>query len=180
MPQACGNGIVQHNHYSNLAVTLLADLANHPPESVSELVRRCEEGGFVAAPTHQADLPSVLAFIEEWHRVAETADPSERSRLLNTMMAEAATYPRITDHDGHWHLHHRDDGVTLAHALKAWGSVGTATHLVTRGMSTLGVCEAEGCSTVYADTSRAGTRRYCSSACANRQAVRRHRARSRA
>jgi predicted RNA-binding Zn ribbon-like protein len=171
---------VRHNHYSDLAVTLLADLANRPPGSVAELVRRCEDGGFVAAPTHRADLPSVRAFIEEWRHVAVTTDPSERSRLLNAMMADAATYPRMTDHDGHWHLHHRDDGVTLAHALKAWGSVGTATHLVTRGMSTLGECEADDCARIYADTSRAGTRRFCSPACANRQAVRRHRARNRA
>jgi hypothetical protein len=170
---------VRHNHYSDLAVTLLADLANDPPASVAELVRRCEDGGFVAAPTHRADLPSVLAFIDEWRGVAETSDPRERSRLLNAMMAEAATYPRITDHDGHWHLHHRDDGVTLAHALKAWGSVGTATHLVTRGMGTLGRCAAAECSVIYADVSRAGTRRFCSPACANREAVRRHRARRR-
>jgi len=170
---------VRHNHYSDIAVTLLADLANHPPASVAELVRRCEDGGFIAAPTHRADLGSVLGFIEEWRHVADTTDPSERSRLLNAMMADAATHPRLTDHDGHWHLHHRDDGVTLAHALKAWGSVGTATHLVTRGMDALGRCEADGCAVIYADTSRAGTQRFCSPACANRQAVRRHRARRR-
>jgi predicted RNA-binding Zn ribbon-like protein len=170
---------MQHNHYSDLAVTLLADLANNPPTSVSDLVRRCEEGGFVAAPTHRADLPSVRVFIDEWARIAETADPQERSRLLNAMMAEAATYPRLTNHDGHWHLHHRDDGVTLAHALKAWGSVGTAAHLVARGMTALGRCEADDCTLIFADTSRAGTRRFCSPACANRSAVRRHRARHR-
>jgi predicted RNA-binding Zn ribbon-like protein len=96
------------------------------------------------------------------------------------MMAAAATHPRLTDHDGHWHLHHRDDRATLAHALKAWGSVATATHLVTRGMGALGRCGAEDCTLLYADTSRAGTRRYCSPACANRSAVRRHRARGRA
>jgi predicted RNA-binding Zn ribbon-like protein len=171
---------VRHNRYSDLAVTLLADLANEPPRSVAELVRRCEEGGFVAAPTHRADLASVRAFIDEWAHLADTAEPWERSRLLNAMMAEAATYPRMTNHDGHWHLHHRDDGVTLAHALKAWGSVATATHLVTRGMTALGRCEADDCSRIYADVSRAGTRRFCSPACANRSAVRRHRARQRA
>ena len=171
---------MRHNHDSDLAVTLLADLANNPPRSVAELVRRCEEGGFVAAPTHRADLASVHAFIEEWARMAETTDPAMRSALLNTMMAEAATYPRMTNHDGHWHLHHRDDGVTLAHALKAWGSVATATHLVTRGMGALDRCHADDCSLIYADTSRAGTRRFCTPACANRSAVRRHRARQRA
>jgi predicted RNA-binding Zn ribbon-like protein len=170
---------VHHNHYSDLAVTLLADLANNPPRTVAELVRRCEDGGFVAAPTHRADLPSVRVFIDEWAQVAQTIDPEERSRLLNAMMAEATTYPRLTNHDGHWHLHHRDDGATLAHALKAWGSVATATHLVTRGMGALGRCQADDCTRIYADVSRAGTRRFCSPACANRQAVRRHRARHR-
>lgn len=179
MTGACGNAIVRHNPYTDLAVVLLADLVNRPPRTVAELVRRCEAGGFVAAPTHRADLPAVLEFLEEWRHVAATTDPVERSRLLNAMMADAATYPRLTDHDGHWHLHHRDDGVTLAHALKAWGSVATATHLATRGMGTLATCSADGCTTIYADTSRAGTRRFCSPACANREAVRRHRARMR-
>jgi predicted RNA-binding Zn ribbon-like protein len=48
------------------------------------------------------------------------------------------------------------------------------------GISRHGGCAAEGCSKVFADTSRNAARRYCSSACANRSAVAAHRARVRA
>jgi predicted RNA-binding Zn ribbon-like protein len=54
-------------------------------------------------------------------------------------------------------------------------TVGTALHLTGLGMDRLGRCAAEGCSRIYADTSRNGRQRFCSPACANRAAVRRHR-----
>ncbi len=39
-------------------------------------------------------------------------------------------------------------------------------------------CETTECGTAFADTSRTGRQRYCSLRCANRDAVRRHRARA--
>ncbi|MFI6739443.1 CGNR zinc finger domain-containing protein [Nonomuraea sp. NPDC050451] len=50
-------------------------------------------------------------------------------------------------------------------------------HLVSRGMDRLGRCAASGCETIFADTSRTARQRYCSQPGANRDAVRRHRAR---
>nr|BFE82193.1 hypothetical protein GCM10020093_047940 [Planobispora longispora] len=60
--------------------------------------------------------------------------------------------------------------------LSALISVGTALHLVGRGMHRLRRCAAGECATIFADTSRTGRQRYCSQRCANRDAVRRHRA----
>jgi len=98
--------------------------------------------------------------------------------LLNAQMARVAAYPRLTDHDGEgWHLHYRDGDEALPRVLSAVISVGTSLHLVTRGMSRLGRCAAEPCRNVVVDVTRNGRQRYCSVRCANRAAVRRHRAR---
>ncbi|MEV6212989.1 CGNR zinc finger domain-containing protein [Kitasatospora sp. NPDC051914] len=56
-------------------------------------------------------------------------------------------------------------------------AVGTAQHLVGRGMHRPRRCAVAECTTIFADTSRTGRQRYCSQRCANRDAVRRHRAR---
>lgn len=94
-------------------------------------------------------------------------------------MAAAAAYPRLTDHDGEgWHLHYRDVGRSMPDALAAVISVGTALHLATRGMHRLARCAATPCARVVVDVTRNGRQRYCSTRCANRAAVRRHRSRA--
>jgi predicted RNA-binding Zn ribbon-like protein len=100
-------------------------------------------------------------------------------------MATATAYPRLTDHNGEgWHLHYRDANAdTLPQVLFAVISVGTALHLTTRGMHRLGRCAAgrdaaDSCTNVVVDITRTGRQRYCSVRCANRAAVRRHRARA--
>jgi predicted RNA-binding Zn ribbon-like protein len=171
---------VQHNPYGEDAVRLMVNLANRRPAGVPELVRRCRAAGLLVEEpaARDADMTAVHAFIDRWCDVVDATDERRRAELVNQMMAEAATHPRMTDHDGHWHLHFRDVGVPLHQQLRAWGSVGTALHLTGRGITRLGRCAVDDCTTIYADTSRTGRQRYCSTRCANRDAVRRHRARS--
>ncbi|GIH23509.1 hypothetical protein Aph01nite_18190 [Acrocarpospora phusangensis] len=64
----------------------------------------------------------------------------------------------------------------LGAVLFALISVSTALHLLGRGMHRLGRCAVPECTVIFADTSRTGRQRYCSQPCANRDAVRRHRA----
>ncbi|MCW3814328.1 CGNR zinc finger domain-containing protein [Micromonospora sp. DR5-3] len=168
------------NPYGADPVRLAVDLANQPPRSVPELARRCQAAGVVMdMPVRDDDLAVALRLVEEWSEIVDATSADERAVLLNRMLASASTYPRLTNHaDGPWHLHYRDDGVPLSAVLRALISVGTALHLTSRGMDRLGRCALDGCQTIYADLSRTGRQRYCSPRCANRDAVRRHRARS--
>ncbi len=166
------------NPYGRDPVLLAADLVNAPPSSTGELVARCLAAGVTRDwDPVGADLPTVLDFLRRWEGVVDAEPGAERARLLNALLAESTGPPRLTDHDGHWHLHHRDDGLGLAGVLRALLATGTATHLATRGMDRLGRCAAEGCDRVYADVSRNGRQRYCSARCGNTDAVRRHRGR---
>lgn len=168
------------NPYGTYAVQLGVDLYNTPPESAAELGRRCVDGGLVVdtEPT-DADLADAMQFLREWATVVDATTDEARADILNGMLARASAYPRPTDHAGDgWHMHYRDPNIPLGAVIRALVSVGTALHLTTRGMTRLGRCAAEGCSNIFADVSRTGRQRYCGTACSNRDAVRRHRARA--
>lgn len=178
MSPLCCNALVQLNPYGQDAVRLAVDLANDPPSSLDDLVDRCRPAGVaLGMPVGEADLRATLALVDQWCLVVDAAGDDERADLLNALLAEAATHPRLVDHDSDgWHLHYRDDGVSLSQVLRTLVSVGTALHLAGRGMHRIGRCALSDCHRVYADTSRTGRQRYCSPGCANRAGVRRHRA----
>jgi len=171
------------NPYGEYAVLLAASLADDWPESRSGIVDRTRTFGmtmdFPEAPT---DHHRTRTVIDRWLDVVDAGTPDARAAKLNALMKQATAYPRLTDHDGEgWHLHYRDDGQTLPEVLLAVISVGTALHLTTRGMNRLSRCAAgsapgDPCDHVVVDVTRNGRQRYCSVRCANRAAVRRHRA----
>lgn len=169
------------NPYGADAVRLATALANDPPATVPQLVARCQAAGLVVdMPVGPDDLVRTRAFLQEWLAVVDAAEPVERARRLNDLLRDASAYPRLTDHGGDgWHLHYRDPEIPLAAALRTLICVGTALHLTGRGMHRLGRCAAPGCGLVFADVSRTGRQRFCSPTCGTRDAVRRHRARTR-
>ncbi|ARF54002.1 CGNR zinc finger domain-containing protein [Streptomyces gilvosporeus] len=170
---------MQLNPYGRDLVRFVIDLTNTPPTCAEELAERCRAGGMLLEdPVTDTDLTEVLAFLARWAEVVDAATDARRAALLNELLAEFAEHPRLTDHGGGiWHIHYRDDDRTPAGVLCAVASVGTALHLTSLGMHRLGRCALADCRRAYADFSRAGRQRYCSPACANRDAVRRHRAR---
>lgn len=166
------------NPYGEDAVLLAVDLVDRPPQTADELTERCRGVGVeVDLPATTADLATTNDLLRRWLAVVDANPGDERATLLNVLLAESTAHPRLTDHDGHWHLHHRPDRLPLAEVLRALLATGTALHLAGRGMDRLGRCSAQDCGRVWADVSRSGRQRYCSPTCANRAAVRRHRAR---
>lgn len=159
-------------------VRLAVTLANDPPTTVAELAQLLDEHDLeVPSPTTE-DLASVFTLTAEWLTVVDATSDTDRAAALNLLLARYASYPRLTDHRGDgWHLHFREDAATTGRTVAVIVTVGTALHLVNRGMHRLGRCAAEGCDRAWADFSRPGTQRYCSARCANTSTARRHRAR---
>ncbi|MGO3151209.1 MAG: CGNR zinc finger domain-containing protein [Galactobacter sp.] len=173
------------NPYGEYAVLLAASMANEPPTTGAEVHHRMRERGMTMDfPAHTDDLETTRAVIHEWLAVVD-AEPESRALLLNDIMARAAAYPRLVNHnDEGWHLHYRDSDQSVAEVLRSVIGVGTALHLTTRGMHRLHRCEAgfhpgDPCDNVVVDVTRNGRQRFRSVRCANRDAVRRHRARQR-
>lgn len=167
------------NPYGEYAVLLAASLANDWPADREGIERRTRESGMTMTfPPAPDDHERTRTVVDEWLRIVDETDPDARAARLNAQMAAVTAYPRLTNHDGEgWHLHYRDSDESLPRVLAAVISVGTSLHLVTRGMTRLARCAAEPCDRVVVDVTRNGRQRYCSVRCANRAAVRRHRAR---
>jgi predicted RNA-binding Zn ribbon-like protein len=172
------------NPYGADAVLLAVNLALRPANTPEELAVRCEECGVENSLVRErrvtaADLATVRTALEEWLLVVDAQDEQTRVDLVNAMLAKYTEHPRLTNHAGDgWHMHYRSDDVPVGRLVATLISTGTALHLAGRGISRLGRCASDGCENVYADLSRTGRQRYCSPACANRDAVRRHRARA--
>ncbi|KNB50305.1 CGNR zinc finger domain-containing protein [Streptomyces caatingaensis] len=169
---------MQLNPYGEDPVRFVVELTNDPPSTAEELARRCREAGMAEQPFSEADLADVLEFLGRWAGVVDAESDARRVALLNALLADSTAHPRLTDHaGGGWHIHYRDDGLGPAGVLKSAACIGTALHLTGRGMRRLGRCALAECGRAFADFTRAGRQRYCSHGCANRDAVRRHRAR---
>ncbi|MEU6122245.1 CGNR zinc finger domain-containing protein [Streptomyces sp. NPDC047123] len=168
------------NPYGEDAVNLAADLANRRPADAEELAERCRAAGLtLERPVAVGDLARAREALDAWEAVVDATAEHERAERVNAMLARAAAHPRLTDHTGGgWHLHYREARQPLGALLFSLIAVGTALHLSGRGMHRLRRCAVTECVTIFADTSRTGRRRYCTQRCANRDAVRRHRARA--
>jgi predicted RNA-binding Zn ribbon-like protein len=89
---------------------------------------------------------------------------------VNGMLAATGAHPALERHDGEpWHIHfHAADEASLATGWAAGCATGLAIVLGGELYDRLGVCTAPHCDRVYVDTSRNGSRRFCSTACQNR------------
>jgi len=85
------------------------------------------------------------------------------------MLAETGARPQLDRHDGEpWHVHFHGAEESLAEGYAAGCATGLAIVLGSEARDRLGVCTAPRCDRVYVDTSRNGTRRFCSTSCQNR------------
>ena len=88
---------------------------------------------------------------------------------VNALLVRTGARPELERHDGEpWHLHFHAADNSLPNGWAAGCATGLAVVLGGELHDRLGVCTAPRCDRVYVDTSRNGTRRYCSTSCQNR------------
>ncbi|HEY2288110.1 MAG TPA: CGNR zinc finger domain-containing protein [Streptosporangiaceae bacterium] len=88
---------------------------------------------------------------------------------VNELLAATGARPALDRHDGEgWHLHFRGAADELVTGWAAGCATGLAVVVGSSLHGRLGVCSAQRCDRVYVDTSRNGSRRFCSTACQNR------------
>ncbi|MGI9005088.1 MAG: CGNR zinc finger domain-containing protein [Streptosporangiaceae bacterium] len=87
----------------------------------------------------------------------------------NALLRFTGARPRLDRHDDEpWHLHFHGADESLVTGWAAGCATGLAVVLGSDLYGRLGVCTAGRCDRVYVDTSRNGSRRFCSVACQNR------------
>ncbi|GAB3673388.1 CGNR zinc finger domain-containing protein [Saccharopolyspora tripterygii] len=108
-----------------------------------------------------------------------TTDRDRAAHLVNDMLTEADALPQLVRHGGEdWHLHAVGSGASVARRVTVEAAMAMVDLVRLDEMSRLSVCADENCEGVVLDLTRNRSRRFCSTACANRNAVAAYRARS--
>ncbi|QFZ20056.1 CGNR zinc finger domain-containing protein [Saccharothrix syringae] len=165
------------NPYGGAAAALAAALVNADPRATPEdLTRLLREHDY--KPLTGLDAAQARELTDWAARLSPVFDHRpDRVDLLNALLAETATKPYVSTHDGRApHLHFAPEDAPAPHRVRAFTAAGLA-HAVCEDPTRLGRCARPGCRTVYVDTSRNGRRRYCTTRCANRVHVADHRRR---
>lgn len=175
-------------HDTACALGTVVDLVNTSPDiagrdglpdlaAIEALVARREVSE--AGSLNVEDLAPMLRLRARLRAVFTVADDAAAVLLVNDLVADARTTPRLTDHDG-WplHIHYYAPGVRLAEHLAADCGMALAFVIAAGERSRLAVCAAPDCSRVLVDLSRNRSKRYCDSrTCGNRLHVAAYRAR---
>jgi predicted RNA-binding Zn ribbon-like protein len=128
-------------------------------------------GGHRSVTTSEADDfgPVALGLRAVFEAVA-AGDIDAAATRVNAMLDDTGARPALERHDGEpWHLHfHSADETSMVKGWQAGCATGLAIVLGGELYDRLGVCTAAHCDRVYVDTTRNGSRRFCSTACQNR------------
>ena len=132
-------------------------------------------------------LTTIEALQEFYMRFAYTgaaptaADLEHAVTLVNAILAEQGAVPQLTRHgDTDWHIHATTDDRPIHERILVETAMAMIDVIRADEMSRFGRCAAEDCDGVVIDLSRNRSRKYCSTACTNREAVAAYRARRRA
>ena len=109
-----------------------------------------------------------------------TADRDRAAELVNEMLVEADALPQLVRHDGlDWHIHAVPRDAPLDRRVVVETAMAMVDVIRTDELSRLSLCADDRCGGLVLDLSRNRSRRFCSSTCANRNAVAAYRARRR-
>jgi predicted RNA-binding Zn ribbon-like protein len=125
----------------------------------------------------RAELEAVRALRPVLRRLF-TAGRDEAVELVNRMLAEAGALPQLVRHEPFdWHLHAVSSDASLPTRVTVEVAMAMVDVIRADEMSRLGVCADDDCDGIVLDLSRNRSRRYCSTACGNRNSVAAYRAR---
>ena len=111
-------------------------------------------------------------------RALFTSDRDEAAEQVNAILAKAGALPQLVRHEPlDWHLHAVGPDSSLVTRIAVEAAMAMVDVIRQDEMSRLGVCADADCGGLVLDLSRNRSRRFCSTACGNRNAVAAYRAR---
>ncbi|GAA4241661.1 CGNR zinc finger domain-containing protein [Actinomadura meridiana] len=149
-------------------------------DSPDALRRILRDNGFFWREFRDADADELRHWGGTLHPFFTATSAEDAVTMLNGLMLRVPMHPHLSDHEPHGlHMHYAPPSSRLPDRFRATTLMNLAELVVEHGLGRTGVCAADDCHRVYADTSRAGRRRFCSEPCANRTNVAAFRARRR-
>ena len=131
--------------------------------------------------THRTEGPDELAGVRAARPVIHDLLVAERdaaAQMVNELLAESGTVPQLVRHGvWDWHLHGVAADAAPATKIVVDAAMAMIDVIRENEMSRLGICADETCTGIVLDLSRNRSRRFCSTACGNRNAVAAYRAR---
>jgi predicted RNA-binding Zn ribbon-like protein len=151
-------------------------LAGRSPTFADVLRRHGEQ---LEPPIPADQLERFAVVLRELGSVFQLTDVDEAAAAVNELLERYCAPPRLLRHDGWpWHLHvDRGDAEPWDRWIGASGAFALAGRLAGRTTVPWGVCDASGCEQVFVHDDRGDPRRHCSTRCATRMRVARHRER---
>lgn len=169
---------------ADLAVALVNtwDLVAEPPELLADDAtahRFLLRHGYGEDAAALGPDPAVrMRALRDRLRAVVHAPPPGAAELLNALLVDTGAVPRLVPAGDGWVL----DAGPAAPGLDrvaARAASGLARFVAERGFARVGTCAAAPCDCAYLDRTRAGTRRYCCTFCADRAAAAAYRRRRR-
>lgn len=170
-------------HETELALQAAVVLVNsaEPPDTlttVEELGAFFEGFGYTGRHDGDAAELDAVRALRPTLRVLLTSNRERAADLVNRLLADARATPRLVRHDRFdWHVHAVDDDEPLATRIAVETAMAMIDVVRADELSRLGTCADDDCDGVVLDLSRNRSRRYCSTACTNRNAAAAYRAR---
>jgi predicted RNA-binding Zn ribbon-like protein len=120
-----------------------------------------------------ADLRNLKTVTNKLHAVFATQNTERVAKLLNTLLGEHASAPRLTSHgETPWHLHvDSNDHAPWAEWFAASSALALAILLAEKQRNPGDLCASPVCGRPFIDSGKGGGRRYCSPRCATRERV---------
>ena len=170
-------------HDTELSLQAAVELANSalPPDTmttVDELDEWYDRHGYTGRRDgDRAELEELRA-LRPVLRDLLTSDRDRAVEIVNTMLTDAGALPQLVRHDPFdWHVHAVAPDAPLASRVTVETAMAMIDVIRSDEMSRLGICADDGCEGLVLDLSRNRSRRFCSTACGNRNAVAAYRAR---
>ena len=147
---------------------------------ISQLDAWYDEHGFTGRHDSDAAELDALRALRPVLRELLTAERDTAAELVNTLLADARALPQLRRHDGlDWHIHAVPADAPLERRVAVEAAMAMIDLIRADELSRLSVCADERCDGLVLDLSRNRSRRFCSTTCANRNAVAAYRARGR-
>ncbi len=173
-------------HDTTAALSAAVELVNSAEESdtlttVAALDDFYTRHGYTGSHRHdRAELEAVRA-LRGRLRDLLTSPRDEAVGQVNEMLAEAGALPQLVRHGAtDWHIHAVPADAPLATRIVVETAMAMVDVIREDEMSRLSLCADEECEGLVLDLSRNRSRRFCSTACGNRNAVAAYRSRQRA
>jgi predicted RNA-binding Zn ribbon-like protein len=171
-------------HDTEVALAAAAALVNTgrgDPDELADLAaldRFVRSWGWTGSRAHdRAELDAVRRLRPRLEQLWDASE-DEAAALVNTLLREASALPQVVKHDGwDYHLHATPPDAPLADRMAVEAAMAIADVIRTKQLHRLRRCAADNCDAVHVDLSKNQSRRFCSTACANRTNVAAYRTR---